>query len=98
MTEKLPGSRLIFSDTTKDGLLTMTVWLDPAAQTDLMRENGIEAMGILTVYYNKSLLLAHEERVPLSESAVYGSGPTEQDTQIWDQVIERFYTDFDKST
>jgi hypothetical protein len=46
MTEKMPESRLIFSDTTSGGLLTMTVWLDYDPQTDLMRENGVEAMGI----------------------------------------------------
>ena len=95
MTEKLPESRLIFSDTTKDGMLTMTVWLDDDAQTDLMRENGIEAMGTLTVYNNLSMLLAHQERVPLSASTVYGPGPTEEDSKHWFDVIEQFYTDYD---
>ena len=95
MSEKLPKSRLIYSDITNDGLLTLTVWLDPSPQTDLMRENGVAAMGNLTVYNNESLMLAHEERVPLSESAVYGPGPTEQDTKIWHRIIGQFYTDYD---
>lgn len=94
MTEKLPESRLIYTDSTKDGFLTITVWHDPALQqTDLMREYDVEHMGILTIYNNKSLMLAHEERIPLSRETLDGPGPSEMDMEYWNKLVNQFYTD-----
>jgi hypothetical protein len=83
---------LIFSAITKDGMLSIDVWLDNTPQTDWMCENGIEAMGVMTVYNNHRDFLELEERVPLSSSAVNGQGPTEEDEKIWHETMDQFYT------
>lgn len=96
MTEKLPQSRLIFSDTTTDGFLTLTVWYDPTLeQTDLMRKQGIEYMGIIRIYNNKGQVLAHEERIPLSRETLDGPAPSEMDMEYWDKLVNQFYADYD---
>lgn len=90
MSEQLPASEIIFSDTTTDGRLTITVWRDNTPRTDLMKEAGIEAMGILRIYKNYNYYLEHEERVPLSHSSVHGSGPTAEETDYWTSLVDKY--------
>ncbi|MBA3757923.1 hypothetical protein H0X09_03650 [Candidatus Saccharibacteria bacterium] len=86
--EDLPPSRVIFQDTSVDESLALTVWLDNEPETDLMKELG--AMGTVRVYDIQSGELYHQERMPLSRSAVYGPGPNDDEVERWSNIISLF--------
>ena|SRR3972149_7402945 len=88
--EHLPESGVVFQDTSVDRSLTITVWLDPGPQTDLMKESGIKAMGMLRIYRNQSTELIHQERVSLSNSTDFGPGPTDDEVEYWSDLVSRY--------
>lgn len=88
--ESLPlwESRVVFQDTTVDGLLTVTVWRDDEPETELMRELG--SMGTLRIYDSRTGELYHEERLALSAATLYGRGPSNEDMQRWLNILKAF--------
>lgn len=83
--EQSPGNRVVFQDTSVDGSLTITVWMDDEPTTSFMENFG--GMGTVRIYHTHSALLYHEERIALSSSAIFGPGPTDDEIEKWSTLI-----------
>ncbi|HEX5394922.1 MAG TPA: hypothetical protein VFW52_01030 [Candidatus Saccharimonadales bacterium] len=88
LPETLPESRKVFEAVSNDGALVLSVWDD----SRLIRQPAELNIppGILTIYNSMSRSYYCRERVELSESAIAGSGPTDDEKNIWAKKLSDF--------
>jgi hypothetical protein len=79
---------VVFTDTTKDGKLTMTVWRDDEPDNKITQDLG--SMGTIRIYDSYTTELKHEERITLSRATLYGPGPVLEDVKRWLDILSEF--------
>lgn len=90
-SESLPASRKVFEAISVDETLVLSVWDD--SQITGPAPEGVEILGLLTVYDAKSGSYYHRERVRISQSTRAGNEPSDAEKGEWLRAFSLFTND-----